>query len=71
MVFEGDHVVFTTDEIDEPDMMVRKDQPAVVVRQIPDFNVEEGGVFRIRFPDGFEMDAFENEIIPLRHARVC
>lgn len=71
MVFEGDHVVFTTDEIDEPDLITRKDQMAVVVRQIADFNVEEGGIFRIRFPDGVELDAFENEIIPMRGAWVC
>ena len=69
MVFTGDHVVFATTEIDEPELRQHKDQSAIVIKPVTDYNAEEGSIYRIRFPDGFECEAFIDELIPLSGAR--
>ena len=65
MVFAGDHVFFNTKEVGDAELSHHNEQPAIVQKQKVETDPEVGGMYRLRFFDGFECDAFEDEIIPL------
>jgi hypothetical protein len=65
MIFKGDHVVLNKATIDDPELLEHEGQPAVVTEQKFEPDLEEGFIYRVRFLDGFEFDAFLDELIPV------
>lgn len=49
-----------------PELHRRSDQPVTVLHRIGNVDESEvGPMYRVRFPDGYQHDAFESELDPM------
>ena len=64
LLFQGDRVGFVPLDAADPEVMMHANLPAIVADQ-RFAGEDDGEMLHLIFPDGFEYDAFPDEIVPL------
>jgi hypothetical protein len=65
LLFQGDRVGFVPMDAADPEVRRHVNLPAIVANQKFVPGEDDGEMIRLVFPDGFEYDAFPDEIVPL------